>query len=116
MPTPKKGYRLGGSPAHNRLMVRNLAAAVILNGKIRTTEAKAKETRPFIERMITVAKKGDLAAKRQLIAELNNEEAAHKLVAEVAPKYEKRPGGYTRIVKTGYRQGDAALMVQLELV
>ncbi len=116
MPKPKKGYRLGGSPAHQKLMIRNLAADVIVNGKIKTTEAKAKEVKPVIDRMITIAKKGDLAAKRRVLSELNNEEAVYKLFSEIAPKYGERNSGYTRIIKMGYRRGDAALMVQIELV
>jgi large subunit ribosomal protein L17 len=116
MPRPKKSYRLGGSPAHQRLMIRNLAADVITNGKIKTTETRAKEVKPFIEKMITAAKKGDLAAKRQVLSELNNETAVHKLFEEIAPKYSDRSSGYTRIIKIGPRKGDAALIVQLELV
>lgn len=116
MPKPKKSYRLGGSAAHQKLMIRNMAADVITNGKIKTTEAKAKEVKPFVERMITIAKKGDLAAKRRVLSELNNETATHKLFEEIVPKYGERHSGYTRIIKTGYRQGDAAPMVQLELV
>lgn len=116
MPKPKKSYRLGGSAAHQKLMIRNLAADVITNGKIKTTETKAKEVRPFLEKMITMAKKGDLAAKRRVLSELNNETAVFKLFEEIAPKYNERSSGYTRIIKTGYRQGDAAPMVQLELV
>lgn len=116
MPTPKKGYRLGGSAEHQKLMIRNLAADVITNGKIKTTEARAKEVKPFVEKMITMAKKGDLAAKRNVMRQLNNETAAHKLFEEIVPKYGERHSGYTRIIKTGYRKGDAALIVQLELV
>lgn len=116
MPKPKKGYRLGGGSSHQKLMIRNLAADVITHGKIKTTETKAKEVKPFIEKMITIAKKGDLAAKRRCLSELNNETAVFKLFEEIAPKYGDRQSGYTRIVKTGFRRGDAAPMVQLELV
>jgi len=116
MPRPKKSYRLGGSSSHQMLMLRNLAADVIQNGKITTTETRAKEVKPVVDRMITIAKKGDLAAKRQVLSELNNEAAMHKLFEEIAPKYEGRSGGYTRIIKIGPRRGDAALMVQIELV
>lgn len=116
MPKPKKSYRLGGSAAHQKLMIRNLAADVITNGKIKTTETKAKEVKPFIEKMITIAKKGDLAAKRRCLSALNDENAVFKLFEEIAPKYGDRQSGYTRIIKTGYRKGDAAPMVQIELV
>lgn len=116
MARPKKANRLGGSSAHQKLMIRNLVADVIENGKIKTTETRAKEIKPVIDRMITVAKKGDLAAKRQILSELNSEPAMRKLVDEIAPKYGDRSSGYTRIIKIGPRKGDAALIVQIELV
>jgi large subunit ribosomal protein L17 len=116
MPRPKKSYRLGGSAAHQKLILRNLAADIIQNGKIKTTETRAKEVKPFVERMITIAKQGDLAAKRTVLSELNDEAAMHKLFEEIAPQYKDRPGGYTRIIKIGPRRGDAALIVQIELV
>ena len=116
MPRPKKANRLGGSASHQKLMIRNLVADVIENGKIKTTETRAKEIKPVIDRMITIAKKGDLAAKRQVLSELNNEAAMHKLFEEIAPKYTDRNGGYTRITKIGPRRGDAALIVQIELI
>jgi len=94
----------------------NLAADIITNGKITTTETRAKEVKPVLEKLITIAKQNDLAAKRIVLSELNDEAAMHKLFEDIAPQYADRSGGYTRIVKIGPRRGDAALMVQIELV
>jgi len=94
----------------------NLTAALIEHGRIRTTLAKAKEVRPVAERMITLGKRGDLHARRKALSELRSQNVVHELFAEVAPRFSERPGGYTRIVKLGQRQGDAAEMVYLELV
>jgi large subunit ribosomal protein L17 len=94
----------------------NLAGALIEHGRIQTTEAKAKAVKPFAEKMITLGKRGDLAARRHALAELRSQDVVHRLFADVAPRFAERPGGYTRIVKLGPRQGDAASMVYLELV
>jgi large subunit ribosomal protein L17 len=112
----KSGRKLGRDAAHRKALYANLAAALIEHGRIKTTEAKAKEVRPIVEQMITLGKRGDVAAHRQAVAFLRSKEIAHILFAEIAPRFAERPGGYTRIVKIGPRQGDAALMVYLELV
>jgi large subunit ribosomal protein L17 len=112
----KSGRKLGRDSAHRKALYANLAGALIEHGRIRTTEAKAKEVRPIVEEMITLGKRGDLAAHRQAVAFLRSKAAAHKLFADVAPRFSDRPGGYTRIVKIGPRQGDAAQMAYLELV
>ena len=112
----RAGRKLGRDSAHRKALYANLACALIEHGRIKTTEAKAKEVRPIVEQMITLGKRGDLAARRQAIAELRSQDAVHKLFAEVAPRFSERPGGYTRIVKIGPRQGDAAEMAYLELV
>jgi large subunit ribosomal protein L17 len=116
MPTPKKGPRFGRDPAHQRLMMANLAASLFAAEAIVTTEAKAKALRPVAEKMITKAKKGGLHRHRQLVAYIGDKEMVHKLVTEVAPRYTERPGGYTRILKLGPRQGDNAPMARIELV
>ncbi|WP_423922179.1 50S ribosomal protein L17 [Frigoribacterium sp. 2-23] len=117
MPKPTKGPRLGGGPAHERLMLANLAASLIEHKSIKTTETKAKRLRPVAERLITFAKRGDLHARRRVIQTLrNNKEATHILFSEVAPLVAEREGGYTRITKLGFRKGDNASMVQIELV
>src|SRR5439155_23309294 len=116
MPTPTKGPRLGGSPAHERLMLANLATSLFEHGKITTTEAKAKRLRPLAERLVTIAKRDDLAARRRVRRVVHEREIFVKLFEEIAPRYVGRPGGYTRIVKTGLRKGDAALMAVIELV
>ena len=116
MPTPRKGPRLGGSPQHERLMMANLAASLFEAGRITTTEAKAKALRPYAERLITKAKDGSVAARRQVLAKIQDRDVVHILFAEVAPRYEDRDGGYTRIVKTGPRKGDGAPMAIIELV
>ena len=116
MPQPTKGARLGGSPAHQRLMLANLATSLFRHGKIRTTETKAKRLRPFAERLVTFGKRGDLASRRRAIAVLKDKEVVHELFEEIAPKYANRPGGYTRTTKIGPRKGDNAPMAVIELV
>ena len=116
MPTPTKGPRLGGSPAHERLMLANLATALFEHGKITTTEAKAKRLRPLAERLITHAKRGDLHARRRVLAVIRDKGVVHELFAEIGPRYATRPGGYTRITKVGPRKGDNAPMAVIELV
>ena len=112
----KAGRKLGRDAAQRRALYSNLACALIEHGRIRTTEAKAKEVRPLVEEMITLGKRGDLAAHRHAVRFLRSKDIAHLLFSEVAPRFAERPGGYTRIVKIGPRPGDAALMVYLELV
>jgi large subunit ribosomal protein L17 len=112
----KTGRKLGRDSAHRRALYANLACALFEHGRVRTTEAKAKEVRPIAERMITLGKRGDLHAHRQAVAFLRSKPVVHKLFAEVAPRFADRPGGYTRIVRTEPRQGDAAPMAYLELV
>ena len=116
MPTPTKGPRLGGGPAHERLMLANLATALFEHGKITTTEAKAKRLRPLAERLITFAKRGDLAARRKVMTVVRDKSVVHVLFTEIGPQYAGRPGGYTRITKIGPRKGDNAPMVVIELV
>ena len=116
MPPPTKGPRLGGSPAHERLMLANLATALFEHGKITTTEAKAKRLRPLAERLITHAKRGDLHARRRVLAVIRDKGVVHELFAEIGPRYATRPGGYTRITKIGPRKGDNAPMAVIELV
>jgi large subunit ribosomal protein L17 len=116
MPTPTKGPRLGGSPAHERLILANLATSLFQHGKIKTTETKAKRLRPLAERLITKAKRGDLAARRQVLTVVRDKDVVFALFDQIAPRYVNRPGGYTRIVKTGPRKGDAAPMAIIELV
>jgi large subunit ribosomal protein L17 len=112
----KAGRKLGRDASHRRALYANLAGSVIEYGRIRTTEAKAKEVRPIVEEMITLGKRGDVAAHRQAVAFLRSKPVAHKLFADVAPRFVDRSGGYTRIVRIGPRQGDAAPMAYLELV
>ena len=112
----RQGKKLGRDSAHRRALNANLAASLIEHGRIRTTEAKAKAVKPFAERMITLGRRGDLAARRQAVAYLRSKDVVHKLFADVAPRFADRPGGYSRIVKIGPRAGDAAEMVYLELV
>jgi large subunit ribosomal protein L17 len=116
MPTPTKGPRLGGSPSHERLMLANLATSLFEHDRITTTEAKAKRLRPLAERLITFAKRGDLHARRQVMSVIRDKDVVHKLFAEIGPRFESRPGGYTRIVKVGPRKGDNAPMAIIELV
>ena len=112
----RAGKKLGRSSAHRRSLYANLTGALIEHGRIRTTEAKAKAVKPLAEQMITLGRRGDIAARRQAIATLRSKDVVHQLFADVAPRFVDRPGGYTRIVKLGPRQGDAADMVYLELV
>ena len=116
MPTPTKGPRLGGSPAHERLMLANLATSLFKHGKITTTETKAKRLRPLAEQLITKAKRGDLHARRRVLSVVRDKDVVFQLFDEIAPRYTNRPGGYTRITKTGPRKGDAAPMAVIELV
>lgn len=116
MPTPTKGPRLGGGPAHERLMLANLATALFEHGRITTTEAKAKRLRPLAERLVTFAKRGDLHARRRVLAVIRDKAVVHTLFTEIGPRYENRPGGYTRITKVGPRKGDNAPMAVIELV
>jgi large subunit ribosomal protein L17 len=112
----KAGKKLGRDSAHRKALYANLACSLFEHGRIRTTEAKAKAVKPYAEKMITLARRGDLHARRQALAELRSQEIVHKLFADVGPRMAERPGGYSRIVKIGQRQGDAAEMVYLELV
>ena len=112
----RAGKKLGRDSAHRRALYANLAGSLIEHGRIRTTEAKAKAVKPVAERMITLGRRGDLAARRQAVAYLRSKDVVHKLFADVAPRFADRPGGYSRIVKLGPRPGDAAEMVYLELV
>jgi large subunit ribosomal protein L17 len=112
----RKGKKLGRDSAHRKALYANLACSLIEHGRIRTTEAKAKAVKPYAEKMITLGRRGDLHARRQALAELRTQEIVHKLFADIAPRMADRPGGYTRIIKIGHRQGDAAEMVYLELV
>jgi len=116
MPTPTKGPRLGGSPAHERLMLANLASSLFKHGRIKTTETKARRLRPFAERLVTSAKRGDLASRRQVLKVIRDKDVVFTLFDQIGPRFATRPGGYTRIVKVGPRKGDAAPMAVIELV
>ncbi|TDE88506.1 50S ribosomal protein L17 [Occultella glacieicola] len=116
MPKPTKGPRLGGGPAHERLILANLAQSLFEHQRITTTEAKAKRLRPLAERLITKAKRGDLHARRQVLAVLSRKDVVHTLFADIAPAMAEREGGYTRITKIGPRKGDNAPMAVIELV
>lgn len=116
MPKPTKGPRLGGGPAHERLMLANLASQLFIHQSITTTETKAKRLRPFAERLITFGKRGDLHARRRVLSVMRNKDATHVLFAEIAPLVAEREGGYTRITKIGNRKGDNAPMAVIELV
>ena len=116
MPKPTKGPRLGGGPAHERLLLANLAAQLFVHKSIKTTETKAKRLRPLAERLVTFGKRGDLHARRRVLSVLRNKEATHVLFAEIAPLVAEREGGYTRITKVGNRKGDNAPMAVIELV
>ncbi|MGZ4626678.1 MAG: 50S ribosomal protein L17 [Kineosporiaceae bacterium] len=116
MPTPTKGPRLGGGPAHERLLLANLATQLFAHRRITTTEAKAKRVRPLAERLITFAKRGDLAARRRVLTVVRDKGVVHELFTEIAPVMADRPGGYTRITKIGNRKGDNAPMAVIELV
>lgn len=116
MPTPKKGARLGGSAAHQRLILSNLATALFEHGRITTTEAKARTLRPLAEKLITKAKKGDLHNRREVLKTIHDKSVVHTLFTEIGPQFAERPGGYTRITKVGPRKGDNAPMAVIELV
>ncbi|UGQ14595.1 50S ribosomal protein L17 [Yinghuangia sp. ASG 101] len=116
MPRPAKGARLGGGPAHERLLLSGLATALFEHGRITTTEAKARRLRPVAEKLITKAKRGDLHARRQVLTVIRDKSVVHTLFEEIGPRYENRPGGYTRITKIGNRKGDNAPMAVIELV
>jgi large subunit ribosomal protein L17 len=116
MPKPTKGPRLGGGPAHERLLLANLAASLFTHKSIQTTETKAKRLRPIAERLITFAKRGDLHARRRVLAVIKDKSVVHELFTQIAPLVAEREGGYTRIIKTGYRKGDNAPMAVIELV
>ncbi|BDM73941.1 50S ribosomal protein L17 [Streptomyces sp. NPDC021749] len=116
MPKPTKGARLGGSAAHERAMLRNLATNLFEHGRITTTEAKARRLRPYAERLVTKAKKGDLHNRRQVMQLISDKSVVHTLFTEIAPRFAERPGGYTRITKIGNRRGDNAPMAVIELV
>jgi large subunit ribosomal protein L17 len=116
MPQPTKGARLGGSPAHEKLILANLATSLFEHGRIKTTEAKARRLRPLAEKLITKAKRGDLAARRQVLTVVRDKGVVHTLFAEIGPKFADRPGGYTRITKIEPRKGDNAPMAIIELV
>jgi large subunit ribosomal protein L17 len=116
MPKPKKGPRLGGSPAHQRLMLSNLATALFEHGRITTTETRARLLRPVAEKLITKAKRGDLHNRREVLKTIRDKSVVHTLFTEIAPTFAERPGGYTRITKIGPRKGDNAPMAVIELV
>ena len=116
MAAPTKGPRLGGGPAHERLMLRNMATSLFKHGKITTTETKAKRLRPLAERLVTFAKRGDLAARRRVIAQLTEKSVVHELFTNIAPQVADRQGGYTRITKLGFRKGDNAPMALVILM
>ena len=116
MPTPTKGARMGGSPAHQRHMLANLATSLFEHGKITTTEARARRLRPYAEKLITFAKRGDMHARRQVLTVVTDKGIVHNLFTEIGPAMAERPGGYTRITKIGHRKGDAAPMAVIELV
>ena len=112
----RTGKKLGRDSAHRKALYANLACSLIEHGRIKTTQAKAKAVKPYVEKMITLGRRGDLHARRQALASLRVQDIVHKLFADVGPRMAERPGGYTRIIKIGHRQGDAAEMVYLELV
>jgi large subunit ribosomal protein L17 len=116
MPTPTKGRRMGGSSAHQKHMLANLATALFEHGRITTTEARARRLRPFAERLITQAKRGDLHARRQVLTVVTDKGVVHTLFTEIAPTFSTRDGGYTRITKIGARKGDNAALAVIELV
>ncbi|MGI8328564.1 50S ribosomal protein L17 [Actinomadura scrupuli] len=116
MPKPTKGPRLGGGPAHEKLILSNLATQLFEHGRITTTEAKARRVRPLAEKLITKARRGDLAARRQVLQVVRDKGVVHTLFAEIGPQFADRPGGYTRITKIGPRKGDNAPMAIIELV
>jgi large subunit ribosomal protein L17 len=116
MPQPRKGPRLGSGPDHQKLLLGTLASQLFQHERIRTTEARAKALRPLAEHLITFAKRGDVHARRQVLKSVTDRDVVHKLFSEIAPRYAERPGGYTRILKIGQRQGDGAPMALIELL
>ncbi|MFJ3956192.1 50S ribosomal protein L17 [Arthrobacter sp. NPDC090010] len=116
MPTPSKGPRLGGGPAHERLMLANLASQLFEHKRITTTVTKAKRLKPYAERLVTFAKRGDLASRRRVLGLISDKGIVHELFTDIAKQVENRPGGYTRITKIGNRKGDNAPMAVIELV
>jgi len=116
VPRPKRGPRLGSNPGHQKLLLSTLASQLFLNEAINTTEAKAKMLRPYAEKLITSARRGDLAARRQVLKDIPDRDVVARLFHEIAPRFEGRPGGYTRILKLGPRKGDGAAMARIELV
>ena len=116
MPRPKRGPRLGSNPGHQKLLLSTLASQLFVHEAINTTEAKAKMLRPYAEKLITSARRGDLAARRQVLKDIPDRDVVARLFHEIAPRFEGRPGGYTRIMKLGPRKGDGAAMARIELV
>jgi len=116
MPKPRKAGRFGGSPGHHNLMMANLATELFRHGRIRTTHAKAKTVQPIAERLITLAKRGDLHSRRQVLQVIRDKDVVHRLFADVGPAFSERNGGYTRVLRLGARKGDAAPMALIELV
>jgi large subunit ribosomal protein L17 len=116
MPAPRKGARLGSGPAHQKLMLGGLAASLFEHEKVNTTQARAKALRPHAEKLITFAKRGDVAARREVLKVIPDRDVVHKLFSDIGPRYADRNGGYTRILKLGYRKGDGAPMARIELV
>jgi len=116
MPAPRKGARLGSGPAHQKLMLGGLAASLFEHEKVNTTQARAKALRPHAEKLITFAKRGDVAARREVLKVITDRDVVHKLFSDIGPRYADRNGGYTRILKMGYRKGDGAAMARIELV
>ncbi|MBI3647348.1 MAG: 50S ribosomal protein L17 [Actinobacteria bacterium] len=116
MPKPKKGPRLGSNPAHQRLLLSGLASQLFVHEAINTTEAKAKALRPYAEKLITYAKRGDLAARREVLKDITDRDVVARLFTEIGPRFAERQGGYTRIMKLGQRAGDGAPMARIELV
>ena len=116
MPKPKKGPRLGGSPSHQRKILANMAASLIQEERVTTTVTRAKVLRPYVEKMVTKARRGDLHARRMVLRKIQNTDAVTKLFDDVGPRYEDRDGGYTRIIKLGPRRGDGTEMAIIEFV
>jgi large subunit ribosomal protein L17 len=116
MPTPTKGPRLGGGPAHERMLLNNMARSLFINKSITTTETKAKRLRPIAERLVTFAKRGDLHSRRRVMQSITDKNVVHELFVNIAPQVNERQGGYTRITKLGFRKGDNAPMAVIELV
>ena len=116
MPTPTKGPRLGGGPAHERMLLANMARSLFINKSVTTTEVKAKRLRPVAERLVTFAKRGDLHSRRRVMQSITDRNVVHELFVNIAPQVAERQGGYTRITKLGFRKGDNAPMAVIELV